>query len=71
MSVDDFGGDLEKAFHIEHTLFDLRVAISRLTKETKKEPTLQAFGMPLMGGVNLPRIEVPTFDGAILKFQPF
>ena len=40
-------------------------------KETKKEPTGQAFEIPMMSGVNLPQIEVRTFDGTILNWRPF
>ena len=40
-------------------------------EQMKKEPTLQAFGMPMMGGVNLPQIEVVAFDGTILNWRPF
>ena len=36
-----------------------------------KLPTSEMLGMTMMGGVNLPWIEVPKFDGTILKWMPF
>ena len=48
------------ASDIEGTMFNLRVAIRRLTKQSKKEPIPQMIGMPVMDGVNLPQIDVPT-----------
>ena len=55
------------ASDIEELLFDLRVAISHLMEQTKKEPTPQMIRMPVMGGVNLPWVEILTFDGNILN----
>ena len=55
---------MQRASDIDGTLFDLRVAISRLRlmEGTKKEPTPLEIGMPMMmGGVNFPRIVVPRF----------
>ena len=70
-SLDDVGERLGKASSLEGELLELRVAISRKT-ETKKETAAETIGMPMtMGGVNLPRIEVPKFDGNILNWQPF
>ena len=40
-------------------------------KSTKKEPIPEMIGMPMMGGVNFPPIEVPKFDGIIMKWRPF
>ena len=51
-------------------MFDLQVAITCLTEGMKK-PTSEVIGMPMMGGVNLQQIEVPTFDANILNWQPF
>ena len=67
LSLNEFGELLKKAFHIKRTLFDLGLTISCLTGKTKKDPAPQAFGMPIMGGVNLPQIEVTTFDCAVLN----
>ena len=39
--LDDYGERVRKASDIEQSLFDLRVAISRLMERTKKEPSLQ------------------------------
>ena len=60
MSLEDFEGRLARASHIEHTLSDLRVTIYRLVEKAKKEPDTKV--MPMMSGINLPRIEIPTFD---------
>ena len=40
-------------------------------EEMKKEPTSLEIGKPMMGGVNLLRIVVPTFDGTILNWRLF
>ena len=37
----------------------------------KKEPPPEVIGLQMMGGVNLPWIEGPTFDGTILNWWPF
>ena len=72
LSLDDYEGHKEKASRIERDLFDLRVAVSRRMEEsTKKEHTRDGFGVLAMTGVNLPRIEIPTFDGNILNWRLF
>ena len=40
-------------------------------EQTKKEPAPHTFGMQVVGGVNLPQIEIPTFDGNILNWRLF
>ena len=70
-SLNDFWGRLERAFHIEHTLLDFRVVISRLMEETKKEPMPLEMWMPIIHGVNLPQIEVSKFDGNIFNWRLF
>ena len=67
LSIDDDEGRKESASRIERFLFDVRVTISRLTEETKKKP----IGLPMIGGINLPGIEIPTFDGNVLNWQLF
>ena len=62
LSVDNFGGYVRKASDIEQTLFILRVVIYHLMEQTIKEPTPHIVRMPMMGGVNLPRIGILTFD---------
>ena len=70
LSLDDYEGHKEKASRIERDLFDLRVTVSRRMEEsTKKEYTRDRFGVPAMTGVNLPQIEIPTFDGNILNWR--
>ena len=49
LSLDDFESRVRKTSNIKQTLFDLRVAISHLMEQTKKEPTPQVIGMPMMG----------------------
>ena len=71
MSLDDYEGREQRATRMERSMFDLRVAISDLTDEPKKEPAIETTGMPTTSGVNLPRIEVPTFDGNILNWRIF
>lgn len=67
LSQCDVGERMRKASKIKGNLLDLRVAISCLMERMKKEPTLETIAMPMIGGVNLPRIEVPMFDGTILN----
>ena len=71
ISLEDFGERIDRASGIERTLFELRVVITRLMKETKKEPVPKVVETPLMASVSLPRIEIPTFDGNILNWQLF
>ena len=71
VSLVDFRGRLERASHIERILFDLRVHISRLMEETKKEQDSNVVGTPLVAGINLPRIDIPTFDSNILNWRLF
>ena len=71
LSLDDFGRRLERASEIERTLFGLRVKITRLMEQTKKEPSPKVVEPPLMAGVNLPRIEIPKFDSNILNWRSF
>ena len=37
----------------------------------QKKPSSLGIEMPVMGGVNLPCTEIPTFDGNILTWRPF
>ena len=67
MSIDDYEERKERTSQIEHSLFDPRVAISRLTEEERNVNDR----MSMMDRVNLPRIEVPKFDGNILNWRPF
>ena len=69
--IEDYEERKERASRIVHLLFEARVTISRLTEEEKKAPTGDRLGMPMMDGVNLPRIAVPKFDGNILNWRPF
>lgn len=66
--LNNFGGHVRKAFDIEQTVFDLRVAIYHLMEQKKEEPAPHVYGMPVMGNVNLPQIETPTFDGNMLNW---
>ena len=70
-SLDDIRERMRKDSDNKGNLFDLRVAISHVTKQTKPGPTSLGIGMSMMGGVNLPHIEIPTFDGSILNWRPF
>ena len=70
-SLEDIGERVRKASDIKGSLFDLGVAISRLMERTKKEPSPQVITPPMLAGVNLPRIEIPTFDGNILNWRLF
>ena len=37
--------------------------------QAKKEPSPQVIATPMLAGVHLPQIEIPTFDGNILNWQ--
>ena len=67
LSIDDYKERKEGVSQIEQSLFEARVMISSLKEETKKEP----IGLPMMSGINPPRIEIPTFDGNILNWRLF
>ena len=72
LSLDDYGWRLERASGVERTLFGLKVALSRLMEETKGElDSKKVVGVPMLSGANLPRIEIPTFDGNILNWRLF
>ena len=73
LSRDEYEGRKERASQIEGDLFNLRVTVSRRMEESsKKEPTISdRLGVPTMTGVNLPRIEIPTFDGKIFNWHLF
>ena len=72
-SLDYIEVHMWKAANINRNLFDLLVAILRLMKQTRKEPTPQMIWMLMMGGINLLQIEVPTFISSysILNWRPF
>ena len=63
------GHCVQRASDIDGTMFDLRVAISWMMERMKKEPTPLAYGMLMVGGVNLPQIEVLNFDGVTVESQ--
>ena len=72
LSLDDYERRKERVSHVERDLFDLRVAVScRMEESSKKELKGDKFGVPAMAGVNLPRIDIPTFDGNILNWSLF
>ena len=73
LSLDDMGECVQQASGtcMKGNLFNLRVVIFQLMEQTKKDPTLLDIKKPMMGGVNLPWIEVPTFDGIILNWWLF
>ena len=65
--LDDYKERVMKASDVEKSLFGLRVAMSHLMEQTKEGPSPQVLGMPMLAQVNLPRIEILTFDGSILN----
>ena len=72
LSLNDYESRKERASHIERDLFNLRVAVSQQMEESlKKEHKDDKFGVLAMAGVNLPRIEIPNFDGNILNWCLF
>ena len=68
--LEDFRGRSDRASRIEQTLFDLRVTISRLL-EKRQKPEPKAAEIPVLSGINLPRIQIPTFDDNILNWRLF
>ena len=71
LSLNDYAGRSERASHIEYTLSKLRVTIYRVMEKEEKESYPKVVDMPIMDRVNLPRIEVPKFDGSILNWRRF
>ena len=56
--------DYEKT--VNRTLFKLRLDIKRLLSDQPSDRERK-----VMGGVKLPKIEVPTFDGNLINWATF
>ena len=72
MSVDDPEDLEEQGTTLERLLCDLSVTIKHLARSKREKsipPTIS--GTAGMSGVQLPRIEVPTFDCNILSWRIF
>ena len=67
--LDDYQSLAGKAASLEEALFELRVAIKRLLKKIKTESAVTK--EPGLGGVKLPKVSVPTFDGKVLNWKNF
>ena len=68
LSVED-GGELEdRVARLERLLRVLKIEVKRLAGRKEEKPQLPASGVLGMSGLQLPRIEVPTFDGNILNW---
>ena len=72
LSIDDADDLEERGTRLERLLCDLSVTIKRLAGSKEEKPTPPtASGAMGMSGIQLPRIEVPTFDGNILSWRIF
>ena len=66
------GEELEdRVAKLERLLRILKADVKRLAGTKEEKPPLPASGVLGMSGVQLPRIEVPTFDGNILNWRIF
>ena len=72
LSIEDAGDLEDRGNTLERLLHQLRVYIKRMigSKEEKPHPPT-ASGPIGVTGIQLPRIEVPTFDGNILNWRVF
>ena len=72
LSIDDADNLEESGTRLERLLCELSVSIKRLvgSKEEKPLPPT-AIGSLGMSGIQLPKIEVPTFDGNLLNWRYF
>ena len=71
LSVED-AGDLEnRATTLERLLRTLKADVKRLAGSKEVKPSLSATGATGITGIQLPKIEVPTFDGNILNWRIF
>ena len=61
----------EKRASLERLLLSLKEDIRCLAGSKDETPTLTASGVTGMSGVQLPKIEVPTFDGNLLNWRMF
>ena len=71
LSLEDIRERVRKASDIKGTLFDLWVAILHLTECVKKQPSPEVIAPPMLAGVYLTWIEIPTFDESILNWRLF
>ena len=67
--IDDHESLVEKAGGLEEALFELQVAIKCLLKNTKAESAVDK--EKGLGGVKLPKVSIPTFDGKVLNWKSF
>ena len=56
---------------LERLLLALKADLKRLVGSKKEKPALSASRTMGMLGIQLPKIEVPTFDGNLLNWQIF
>ena len=71
LPVED-GGELEDIVaRLEPLVRVLKTDVKRLAGKKEEKPPLPASGVLGMSGLQLPRIEVPTFDGNILNWRIF
>ena len=69
LSVED-GGELEdRVAMLERLLWVLNTDVKCLARRKEVKPPLPASGLLGMSGLQLPRIEVATFDGNILNWR--
>ena len=61
----------ERRAALEQFLYNLKIEVDRLAGSKEEDPPPKISGVMGMLGVRLPRIEVPTFDGNILKWRIF
>ena len=71
LSVEDTDNLEETGMTLEQLLSSLSISIKHLVGSKNNTPQQNPSGVPGMTGVQLPWIELPTFDGNILNWEIF
>ena len=71
LSVEDAENLEDKAITLQRLLQTLKTDVKRLRGIQKEKPTPSVNGVIGIAGIQLPKTEVPTFDGNILNGNTF
>ena len=69
LSSEDVGELEDRVTMLERLLRVLKADVKRLVGRKEEKPPLPASGVMGMSAIQLPRIEVPTFDSNILNWH--
>ena len=67
--MEDVGEVEDRVTMLERLLRALKTDVKRLVGKKEEKPPLSASRVMSMSGIQLPRIEVPAFDGNILNWR--